>query len=233
MARPYEFGVMPIELDDINTTLDLHGYLTDTTIRRIVHHYGNFSHTARITFVNPTWLTAWELGGFIISPHPLFLTAPSPSGQRPMGLAIPYNESANHWSVIYVNFEARGAVYFNSMAGWGHGRAEKVMNKFFQTFEAHFQRGGAFRFEVDELCAKQGDGDSCGIYAVRNLLDLLDHRRPDSKALSFEQKSNFRANAGKFLIDNYEEREPYSRPTSEAMAAWEKVTAKKKVRFFV
>lgn len=61
------------------------------------------------------------------------------------------------------------------------------MHKFFEKFERYFDRGGweDFRSLVDDVCAKQIDTYSCGLYAVRNLLDLLDHRRPDWKGLSW------------------------------------------------
>jgi hypothetical protein len=201
------YDEIPIEHVDIDSTISPHGWLTDTTIRHIIRQHGNFSTTSQISFVDPTWLAAWEKGGCQApSPHPYFLTTTTSSGDRPIGLAMPFNENNGHWSVIWVNFEERGAAYFNSLLGSGIARAERVMSTFFETFAEYFVggvRGPDFRFEIDRHCAKQSDGSSCGIYAVRNLLDLLDHRRPGSKVLSYVEKKNFRTNAVRLLEEKY------------------------------
>ncbi|KAE8442544.1 hypothetical protein EG329_003259 [Mollisiaceae sp. DMI_Dod_QoI] len=192
---------IPIEPDDIQSVLSPTGWLTDTAIRTLLLHYGNHTSTSYITLLDPTWLAEYE--HLSLSPShliPDFLLSPTPGGNAPIGLAIPFNESNGHWTVIYANLEARGAIYFNSLPSWGTARAERVMRKFFEEFEIFFGPGtGEWRWVVDERCARQEDTNSCGIYAVRNLLDLLDHRRPGAEELGEEQRGNFRKNAGAFL----------------------------------
>ncbi|KUJ12558.1 uncharacterized protein LY89DRAFT_673516 [Mollisia scopiformis] len=199
MATPL---ITRIEREDVEDTLNPRGWLTDTAIRTIINYYGNTSPSSHITFVNPTWLGTWErMGRVLPDPLPAFLTGRNQGGHRPVGLAIPFNEDNGHWTTIYVNLEARGAIYFNSLPSWGSRRAEEVMHAFFERFELFFQGTGPFRFEVDDRCATQNNLSSCSIYTIRNTLDLMDHRRPDWKALSREEEGNFRRNAA-FLLES-------------------------------
>lgn len=72
--------------------------------------------------------------------------------------------------------------------------------RFFEVFSRFFDRPGTeFRFLVDVSCAMQDDGSSCSIYAVRNVLDLLDHRTPNWRPLIRDEMKNFRANATELL----------------------------------
>lgn len=78
-------------------------------------------------------------------------------------------------------------------------QAREVCSRFFSVFEEFFWKIGngvqpRFRFEVDDKCAQQQDGSSCGLYAVRNCLDLLDRRRPSGVALTEDEIANARRN---------------------------------------
>ncbi|CZR52459.1 uncharacterized protein PAC_02336 [Phialocephala subalpina] len=196
-------GILPIEPIDIKTTHDSSGWLTDTTIRQILIHYGNHSASSRIAIVDPTWLATYERDfgdADSIAPVPSFLIERTLGGNRPVGLAMPFNEGNGHWTSIYVNLEARGAVYFDSYPG-NTTRAEIVMQRFFAEYELFFQGqlGAPFTFHVDTMCARQSDVSSCGIYTCRNILDLLDHRRPEFAVLTDVQLKSFRQNATALL----------------------------------
>ncbi|KAF8851429.1 hypothetical protein BDZ45DRAFT_695950 [Acephala macrosclerotiorum] len=201
-----DFSQLPIEQVDIDSVREPNGLLTDTAVRQIILHYGNHSASSRIRFVDPTWLAEYELveGDAIDTSHiPTFLTERTPGGNHPVGLAMPYNIGNGHWTTLYVNLEARGAVYFDSLTSSAHSlhRAETIMRRFFAQYELFFQGqlGAPFHFHVDTQCAHQNDGSSCGIYTCRNILDLLDHRRPNFTALTEMQRMAFRRNGTALL----------------------------------
>ncbi|PVH75364.1 hypothetical protein DL98DRAFT_593231 [Cadophora sp. DSE1049] len=197
----YALAVAPIKDSDINSTERYSGWLTDMSIRHIIDIYGNTSALSGVNLVDPEWLSRWD--GLPPATTPWFLTSRSSSSDeslaRPLqGLAMPFHSNNSHWTTIYVNFEARGAVYFDSLGGEGKD-AETRVRRFFDVFRGFFQGSGGFRWEVWRGCAMQGDGSACGVYTVRNCLDLLDRRVPRSEALSAEQIRCFRRNAGKCL----------------------------------
>ncbi len=111
---------------------------------------------------------------------------------------MPYNVGNNHWTTIYVNYESRGAVYFDSL-GYSSGQAKRLMVRFFEMFSYLFQGEGPFRWEEGTKCAKQRDISSCGIYTVRNCLDLLDRRVPSEELLHGREIKNFRRNGAELL----------------------------------
>ncbi|KAL5318992.1 hypothetical protein ACEPPN_014060 [Leptodophora sp. 'Broadleaf-Isolate-01'] len=198
------YSTVEISISDIITTESCISGVGDNAIRYILSHYGNRTLSTGVNIVDPTWLALWD-GRTLPSPLPWFLMSRSDSsatGTPLRGLAIPFGVGGWRWTTIYVNFEARGAVYFDSLDGCFRdtGReAERKMRAFFKVFEIFFQGSGEFRWEVDGLCARQADYYSCGIYTVRNCLDLLEGRRPSGDVFTEEEVGHFRRNGGELL----------------------------------
>ncbi|KAI9054248.1 hypothetical protein LZ554_001416 [Drepanopeziza brunnea f. sp. 'monogermtubi'] len=196
------FSNHPIEPADLSSVSSAGGWLTDTAIRQIVAAKGNTSPSSRVHLVDPTWLTHWALDN---RPDlatlernnavPAFLAATRDPAVQ--GLALPFNEGNSHWVTIYLNLEEGGAIYFNSLGGSGLN-ARRLMEDFYAKFGALSPRRtgppSALRWQVDTGCARQADGSSCGIYTVRNCLDLLERRVPGGERLSAGQIANFRWN---------------------------------------
>lgn len=195
-----------VEPADIAEMRNPNGLLTDTGITIITRMYGSIP--SRVNFVDPVWLATWERDGCPqYTEFPDFFRASS-AAHPLQGLAMPYNVYG-HWAVVYFNLEKRGAIYFDSMLG-SHGAsvlkplALKFWKAFHQLFElGHILEGDSdhFQFEIDTKCAKQNDSTSCGIYAVRTCLDLMELRRPSGEVLKPNQIATFRTIGTKVLED--------------------------------
>ncbi len=195
-----------IEAADIAALSNPEGWLTDTCIREIVasFHYPTISNL-RINFIDPSWFAAWIQGGCVMpESDPDFLSPKPGSTERLAGLAIPWNVAASggcaHWVTIYINLEAKGAVLFDSardptVAALGKKLARQFYNIFLPNFADEFDGGheGKFRYLVDvEHSAVHRDGWSCGVYTIRNCLDLMNHCIPDGTVLNPTQFETFK-----------------------------------------
>lgn len=211
-----------VEPADIAEMKSPNGFLTDTGISAIVRKYGAIP--SRVNFVDPIWLTSWQRDGCPqYAEFPDFFRASS-AAHPLQGLAMPYNLGNGHWTVVYINLEARGAVYFDSLPShYGAAIVKPLVLKFWKAFHQLFELGHVlkgdpdyFRFEVDTECAKQNDGSSCGIYTVRNCLDLMELKRPSSEVLEPSEIAAFRAKGTIAL----EEQRLSERATSKQLGSW-------------
>jgi len=176
-------------------------WLTDTCIRQVIHRHQFLIPNSRVILVDPAWFFDWARErekGNAPETIPEFLIPPP--GTTLAGLAIPFNEGQNHWTTIYVNLEARGAIYFNTLySAQRTFRVRELMTIFFQMYEPFFAPGGEFRFLEDPDCPQQGDAYSCGIYVVANVVDLLGIARPRTQRLTREEIRVFRENGVRWL----------------------------------
>jgi hypothetical protein len=90
-------------------------WLTDACIHELISRFGNFKNP-RISIVDPSWLNEWiRLDGYSPPDTPIFFQPRNGAVGRPTGLVIPFNEGNKHWTVLYVDLEGCGGVYFTTM----------------------------------------------------------------------------------------------------------------------
>jgi hypothetical protein len=188
--------IEPFDIESIRS-----GWLTDTCIREIVARFGDLT-SSRVNIVDPVWFGAWiQENGHAPATTPVFFKS-RPGVRAVTGLAIPFNEGQNHWTALYIDLENCGAIYFNTMPDMERDNyARKLMLHFYDVFREFFAGKGQKKFEfvVDDKCAKQGDGVSCGIYVTAAVIDLLAMARPRTQRLTDEQIRIFRENGVKWL----------------------------------
>ena len=191
---------IPVLQDDIDSIEQPYGLLTDTAIRHLTYHtvFEDSQPPSTVNFVDPSWLSGWEQGGFHKPEQDPSFFLPTPKGIV-TGLAIPYNLGNDHWTTIAVDLVGSKAIFFNSFRCEGDtARAKMVMERFFWEFEEEFD-SGTFLFEEADDCPQQVDGSSCGLYTVRILCHLIEDQPPILNALSSADKEYFREKGTEIL----------------------------------
>jgi hypothetical protein len=191
-----------VEDDDTESMLP-GAHVTANAIRHLVikdYFYVNRKPSGFI-LVDPMWLNGWEQLGMPSNQTPIFLQQDK-NKPKLHGLVLPLNLDDSHWVVILLNVQMRYAILFDSIRNKHVAkRVERIMRRFYEAFYMHFDAidGDNFKFQQDLNCGQQGDGSSCGLYTMSNILDLMNGYAPCPDPLPWDEIANVRRKGQKIL----------------------------------
>jgi len=167
--------VILVDEQDIEAMRDPIGWVTDNCIRRLVLSSSNHA-CLNLHFVDPNWLHEWEANGMPDAADlPSFLF--QEEGRVLSGAVIPFNLGNNHWIVVHLCFVRGRATYYDSSPeSECFERVWTLMWNLHERYKSFFHTN-IFE-DVTGSCAKQSDGSSFGLYAIRNSTDLLNGHCP-------------------------------------------------------